>query len=329
MRLLKLYTVAALLISAQTTYGQNCPDDVSTDPRNPSNLDRPDLENTFFWFPHDGNNHSLFQMLVPGPTNQNLTINSPFWNTVAIDPSTGEPTLPVGYLARDQLSDFYPEDGWELVKVDFGYLNDGTPRQSLTSMPYMMLYNRYTGTLRFLGMWPNSSSAFKIIRFILTLPQEKIDNGTSTSASLDATNILSVQGDAIQPLDQQTEETVYEVITEYPGISNYGYFFWFDLPVAYDPCICNNDVAITLQASVENQWDLTVKGVLDAAIIQQGSSQNGSNSGLITKRIIGAAGATATAIATGGAIVDVGSFTGLIDIFTSRPGIDSQTEGYF
>ena len=318
MRLLKLLILAALLMVAQQGYAQDCQDEISTDPRNPSNPDRPQMENTFFWFPHNDENHSTFRVLVPGPEDDTLLLNSPFW---------AETDLNVGQLAKDQNSDFYPEDGWELLKVNFGFLSDGTPRDTRPSMPYMILYNRYTGTMRFLGIWPNQSTSWNIIRFVISVRDRKMVNDQVSGALLDATNLLSVQGDAIQPLDQQTEETVYEVITEYPGISNYGYFYWFDLPVAYDPCICNNNVAITLQASVENQWDVTVKGALDAMIIQQGSSSSG-NSKLITKRIIGAAGATVTAIATGGAVVDVGSFTGLIDIFSSRQGIDDETAGY-
>jgi hypothetical protein len=99
---------AALLVAAQMSFGQNCPDDVSTDPRNPSNSDRPDLENTFFWFPYGGNDHNSFEFLTSGGTYP--SINSPFWNPTS---------LMVGQLVNLQNSDFYPEDGWELLKVNF------------------------------------------------------------------------------------------------------------------------------------------------------------------------------------------------------------------
>ena len=298
---------------AQFNYGQNCPDEVNTDPRNPYNPDRPDLENTFFWFPHNENNHNNFEIITGGGTYP--SINNPFWVPTS---------LMVGQLVNLQNSDFYPEDGWELLKVNFGRLNDGTERANTTSMPYMILYNRYSGTMRFLGMWPDASNSWQIIRFQISLPQKKWTSDES-GLNLDATNLLSVQGDAIQPLDQQTEETVYEVITEYPGVSNASFFFWFDLPVAYDPCICNNDVALELEATLENKWDVTVKGVLDAQVIQQGVPQSGYSS-LVAKRIIGAAGATAGAIATGGAVINTGGFTGLLDIFSQRPGVSDETK---
>jgi hypothetical protein len=46
MKSLILFLIAALIIAAQQGYAQDCPDEVSTDPRNPNNPDRPNLENT-------------------------------------------------------------------------------------------------------------------------------------------------------------------------------------------------------------------------------------------------------------------------------------------
>lgn len=156
-----LLIIAAFIIAAQQGYAQDCPDEVSTDPRNPSNPDRPALENTFFWFPHDGNDNNSFEILTSGGTYP--SINNPFWNPTS---------LMVGQLVNLQNSDFYPEDGWELLKVNFGRLNNGTPRVIKPSMPYMILYNRYTGTMRFLGMWPDASNSWQIIRFKVSLPQK-------------------------------------------------------------------------------------------------------------------------------------------------------------
>ncbi|TVR38465.1 MAG: T9SS C-terminal target domain-containing protein [Cryomorphaceae bacterium] len=311
-----IYLMAAIAaISTGRLYAQECPQEVSTDPRNPSNPDRPELENTFFWFPHNGNNHNNFDMRIAGGIHY-PSMASPFWNLTS---------LQVGSLVNLENSDFWPEDGWELLKVNFGYLNDGTQREILPSMPYMALYNKYTGTMRFLGMWPNASDSWQIIRFTVSLPKKKLTQDNN-GADIDATNLLSIQGDAAQPLDQQTDENVYEIIAEYPGISNASFFFWFDMPVAYDPCVCYNDVAITLEASVESTWNLTIKGMLDAQVLQQGVPTAQNHSALVAKRIIGAAGATAAAIVTGGAVIQTSQFTGLLDIFSQRPGISNQAQ---
>jgi hypothetical protein len=66
------------------------------------------------------------------------------------------------FLTANHGSNYQPEDGWELLKVDFGSngniglgVNDkpgaSTVSTSRPKLPYMMLYNRYTGTLRFFG----------------------------------------------------------------------------------------------------------------------------------------------------------------------------------
>ena len=68
-------------------------------------------------------------------------LQSPFWQ---------EGTA--GYLAAiagDANSDFYPADGWELIKRDFGTKYDGTSDNGYGSpAPYFILYNKYSGKLR-------------------------------------------------------------------------------------------------------------------------------------------------------------------------------------
>src|SRR6056297_2389754 len=140
--LLVLFSIPPLL-QAQIA---ECGNGISTDPRNSSNADRPEMENTFYWFPHNGDNHANFDFLTKGGITY-TGITNPFWAFTT--------TLPVGQLFGQDESDFYPEDGWELLKVNFGYLLDGSPRIDPPAMPYMALYNKYSGTIRFLGMWPN------------------------------------------------------------------------------------------------------------------------------------------------------------------------------
>jgi hypothetical protein len=180
MKTIKIYLMAAIAaISTGEIYAQDCPQEVSTDPRNPSNPDRPQMENSFFWFPHNGNNYNNFTM-YPAGNAEPILVNSPFWDLT---------TLQVGALVNLQNSDFWPEDGWEVLKVNFGYLNDGvTPRQVKPSMPYMALYNKYTGTMRFLGMWPNASNSWQIIRFTVSLPKRKLIGSQNPDVQTDPLN---------------------------------------------------------------------------------------------------------------------------------------------
>lgn len=108
---------------------QLCPTEVSTDPRNPSNPDRPEMENTFYWFPHNGNDHNSFEIITSGGTYP--FINSPFWNPT---------TLPVMQLVGLENSDFYPKDGWELAIHFWGIFHSN---KSLLNLLPLFVITKY------------------------------------------------------------------------------------------------------------------------------------------------------------------------------------------
>ena len=51
-------------------------------------------------------------------------------------------------LAYGDNSDFYPVDGWQLIKRDFGQLYNTTQNDQCSPAPYFILYNKYSGRLR-------------------------------------------------------------------------------------------------------------------------------------------------------------------------------------
>ncbi len=297
---------------------------IVTDPRpdKVTNCEDTTKKNKFFWFPYNGNDNSEFLAYFSYPGgNTPATLNSPFW--------TPAPGPIIGEHAGMGLSDFHPEDGWELLKSDVGYLADNTTkRQTAKTLIYLCFYNRYRGVMRFFGMMPGATNGWEIIRFKIEIPKTKLkpDKQTfgATSATLQATNLLSIQGIATQPLDQQTEELVLEVVTEFPGASPSSHFFWFEIPVAYDPCVCKNDVAIGLTAQIEQNWDLSIEGIVDAKLVQKTTTdinaQNQQYQKLVFNRVVGAAAATAVAIATKGTVIQSSKFTDLIDVIKDRPG---------
>jgi hypothetical protein len=330
MKLINLYTgiiiglttVVPMRVLAQCS---DCDDKlIVTDPRPDivANCEDATKKNKFFWFPYNGNDNSDFLAYYSfAGGNITATLNSPFW--------TPAPGPIIGEHAGMGLSDFHPEDGWELLKSDVGYLADNTTkRQIAKTLIYLCFYNRYRGVMRFFGMMPGATNGWEIIRFKIEIPKTKlhpIDNTFNVSnTSLQATNLLSIQGQATQPLDQQTEEQVLEVVTEFPGASPSSHFFWFEIPVAYDPCVCKNDVAIGLTAQIEQNWDLSLEGIVDAKLVQKTTTdinaQNQQYQKLVFNRVIGAAAATGVAIATGGTVIQASKFTDLIDVIKDRPG---------
>jgi hypothetical protein len=292
---------------------------ISTDPRNPNNTEKPSAKNNLFWFPHNGNNNSQINMRLSGTPSTDIIMNNPYWQA----PSNNS----FDQYAQRANSDFYPEDGWELVKSDFGYLADGsTLRTSLPSLTYLCLYNRFTGTMRFFGAFPTVPDAYQIINWTVTVLSHKrnTQNPNSNNRNLDATNLLSIQGDAIGALDKQTDEVSFNVLTEFPGVSPGGYFFWFDIPVAYDPCICYNNVAIEMKGILIKEASFIASGTLLGTVQEITTPSSSSYSELIAKKVIGAGISLGTAVATKGTIVQVGPFVDLIDIITNKPGISSS-----
>jgi citrate lyase gamma subunit len=322
----KLITMI-LLLKVLNTNAQ-CTDcevkQINTDPRVSTNCEKPATANQFYWFPNNGNNYSLLNAYYSyAGGNITGTLNNPYWAF-----SSGPI---VGALAGQQFSDFHPEDGWEVIKIDNGFLADNTTqRNTAKSMVYMCFYNKYRGIMRFFGMLP-SGEPWQIIRFKITIPQYKREPVNNTysynNQKLKASNTLSIQGNSTQPLDQETDDKSLEIVTQFPGGSPSEHFFWFEVPMAYDPCICKNDVAIYLESTVEQNFDLTIKGAIDGKIIQKtevdANAQQQAYDKLVFNRIIGATFATATAIATKGTVIQVSKYTELLDIFIQKPSISS------
>jgi hypothetical protein len=320
--------IMILLLKVLNTNAQ-CTDcevkQIDTDPRTATNCEKPATANQFYWFPNNGNNNSLLNAYYSyAGGNITSTLNNPYW-TFGSGPI-------VGSMAGQQYSDFHPEDGWEVIKIDNGYLADNTTkRNTARTMVYMCFYNKYRGIMRFFGMLP-SGPPWQIIRFKITIPQYKRTHNSPNynykGQELQASNTLSIQGNSTQPLDQETDDKSLEVVTQFPGGSPSEHFFWFEVPMAYDPCICKNDVAIYLTSTIEQNFDLTIKGALDGKIIQKTEMdvnlQQQNYNKLVLNRIIGAA--TATAIATKGTVIQVSKYTELIDILSKKPGVNANDQ---
>lgn len=195
---------------ASTACMAQCYQGISTDPANPVNPERPDLENTFNWM------------------QKSFDINSPYYPAGSF---IGSPFFEnsgfLGHLSNhpvDEL-DFYPEDGWELVKRDFGYLLDGEPKPGSVT-PYLILYNKHSATLRIFAAIPGHLTPYDSVRIHLAF--EEFNSGVS--ALLGASQALA------QPLSHKSKTREVIGASLYPN-SQYR-FFYADFPVAYDPCLC-------------------------------------------------------------------------------------------
>jgi hypothetical protein len=302
---------------------------ISTNPSNPNNDECPQLKNNLEW--RIQNSQNLPENFnVVGPNSQNFLIQNPF---------TGPADAFYRPFISQQLgSNYQPADGWELIKVEFGtYGNrdnnnipgwqENMPNGRNPKLPYMILYNKYTGTMRFFGSLLEPDAVFKTVKIELRIPKvspnhAKNPNLPNTYLALSATNLLSIQGESIQPLDQQTSGASLNVFVPYTNNPNN--FFWFDVPLAYDPCVCNNRVQLDVSFSFVQTADIDIKGSLNGSIKTNTTSNNQDYGLMVFSRILSAGAAAGAAIATKGAIVNYKAFLDLIDIVKNHPSLDAQ-----
>lgn len=124
----QISTLIILTLYFNINLNAQCDDKgIITNPVNPQNNEKPTAKNNFFWFPFNGNSNSQINFRLSG-SNIDANMNNPFWQSSSSTSLYEE-------FAQYGNSDFYPEDGWELIKSDFGKLADNsTLRQTLPGM---------------------------------------------------------------------------------------------------------------------------------------------------------------------------------------------------
>jgi hypothetical protein len=292
------------------------------------NDDCPDLKNDFEWRVK----HSPNSPLPPGewfPIYNGSTrydVRNPF--------NTDISSLDYSYLAANHGSNYHPEDGWELLKMDFGMLsNIGLPHSTdpgrntaipAPKLPYFILYNKYSGTFRFFGTLLGQMEGYETIEIELRIPKispgaDERDRSTNLyQDDLKATNLLSIAGEAVQPLDQETDENVMVVFAK--ATNDEETFFWFDIPVAYDPCLCN----------IRSQLDITFSFVQTATLKLNGSLEGGINTikepltqkqyaKKMTANVLAVAVSTLVAVKTGGTVVNFQAYADFVNLLANKP----------
>lgn len=261
-----IFLFILVLLTGYRTFAQSTPNDptevcedfsttsfIRTNPSQPIpsvDIPKPYRVNTFDWtqstFPFRyGNTVSTYQ--TPG------TKLNPFWST---DYALAK------LFAHGPYSDFYPEDGWELVGRNFGYLMrpgqmsfpvtapDLICPNGDTKFSYFILYNRYTAKLRVFATIPHgySNNADSVL---VTL---KFEDPGSMSA------LLSPSASLGQPLDQKSAITQITAKCFAPGSEDD--FIFADFIMGYDPCTCHypSNLNITFETFSSGRITLTGAG---------------------------------------------------------------------
>lgn len=242
---------------------------ISTDPRpgQAYNPDNPNFVNKFNWMldplsvyhPDGGYNWGLQQ-----PYN----LDNPFFTEDSYLKHINAYNFPLGQWTADSL-DFWPEDGWELIYKNNGYqldeenlLSENGPAGEDRSGPVIVLYNKYSGTMRVLGYYdePAYDKMVTTVKF-----KEVTDN------SLFVSGLFNNFSGVSQALDQKT--IVSNASGMVTGAADKGWFAT-DINMAYDPCVCHFPSELNFNFTKLNYANVTMEGRLIATNVPLDGSGN-------------------------------------------------------
>jgi len=251
-RIIKTIIVFCLVV--QWTYGQDCITDdnttpccngiIRTDPRpqHTSNTERSAFKNNFDWRTYgDFNAYHPLGGYWDG-TGLPLGMPNPFFtNKSHLSHINNFPSVPSNQ-SEDDVLDFHPEDGWELLHRHLGYELDETSTIQLNlnnrPNPYFILYNRYTGVLRVIASLDQIGANQTVetrLEFLEGLSE--LDNDT-----LRHTGNFAHYDNTTQSLDEKSASTLARG-SLYPELKGW----WVaDFTMAYDPCVCDNQSKLSV-----------------------------------------------------------------------------------
>jgi hypothetical protein len=166
------------------------------------------------------------------------------------------------FYSNPDFQDNKPQDGWELVMRKFGTANDpangiyGEP----TKNPYLVLYNKYTATLRiFVLVTHTGGNSYNQATVNLYFKRPMQGQPNYRSALMEHLS-KNRHMNALEEFDNQV--TVSKVANDYHNSSNTPYWLYADFAMAYDPCSCNYKSNLMFDVSFISQTNLqfTLRG---------------------------------------------------------------------
>jgi hypothetical protein len=163
------------------------------------------------------------------------------------------------YLQLEELSGLRPtyQNGWELLAVNLGYFPNMETfayhgvTNTHQDLPYIVLYNRYLGKIRFHGKvgdeWA-TKNYWQSIRVNLKIPDD----------SPNFSGLLRLAEGIDKSLNQNTTTTEYTALCEANNVKNQ----WFvaEFQVAFDPCVCNWPSYMQFDFNLVQNDNLTLHG---------------------------------------------------------------------
>lgn len=191
-------------------------------------------------------------------------------------------------MERFQGKNDIPANGWELIRRDLGYNDAGS--ELATSNPFVILYNKYLGTLRvFVTVQkPQTNFQFAEVKLVFS------SSGTSKAATLNRQSALGVA----------LEDTEKGQSTEFSAISRYlndtRKWFVADFPMDYDPCVCQFDSRLRIEVNLIKKATVNLQSATTGSITTDASAGTSDGPSFFKKAV----GATNGAINAAGTSFD-------------------------
>jgi len=163
-----------------------------------------------------------------------------------------------------QFLDWHPDRGWELMWMQTGYLPDGReinnpdPNSFLqgpfglvnNKLPYIILYNRYTGKMR---LFANLITEFGQVDNIVTyIKYDRVTKGQ------DVSGIFRNLANYDRPLDMPT--THWGATVHNKNSNNDNSWYSNDIQLGYDPCVCEYPSYIDFSLRTMNSLNVNLYG---------------------------------------------------------------------
>lgn len=246
----KIFYLLIVLAPFASISQNDCIKEISTDPDNPVNSSLP---NTAFPGESPVNSDGRYRNSFDWMNGLNIQLQnmSPNQNMVALD-FPGNQYYSYIYGGQEMTI----ENGWELMLYNVGQFPDGSnmANGNFADIPYIALYNRFTGILRVFGVYGDgyipTGISFKGVEISVSFDQPTVRvNG-----------MLRLLNGGDIALDQNTSVVQTKALTFHPNQE--AKWFSADLQLAFDPCVCYGESPTNLRLSFEffEEYRLDLQG---------------------------------------------------------------------
>jgi hypothetical protein len=257
-----LIILFAIIVFSKIAVAQ-CDNNVSTNPSNPTNNALPDFPGNIPFNNFDTRYLNQFDWVNgnAGLPNGEYTLSDMYYNT----------NQPYGNMANIQdanLTGFYIYlnkylgaeamsiiNGWELMLVNLGTYPNNTPHSltTLSNVPYLVFYNKYSGVLRVFVRYGNNEPPNGSINGV------KID--LSYQININPNNIsglLRLGEGRDRALNKSTNVKRMTIIA--PKKAQAAFWMSADFQLTYDPCVCVSPSNMSMSFTFFTQSELKLYG---------------------------------------------------------------------